>query len=72
MDAIFQTTFSNVFSSMKMYEFLLKFHWSLFLGVQYSIIGLDNGLAPNRQQAIIWTNDGQCTDAYMRHSASMS
>ena len=26
MDAIFQTTFSNVFSSMKMYEFLLKFH----------------------------------------------
>ena len=33
MDAIFQTTFSNVFSSMKMCEFLLKFHWSLFLGV---------------------------------------
>ena len=31
MDAIFQTTFSNTFSSMKMYEFLLKFHWSLFL-----------------------------------------
>ena len=26
MDAIFQTTFSNAFSSMKMYEFLLKFH----------------------------------------------
>ena len=22
------------------------------------IIGLDNGLAPNRRQAIIWTNDG--------------
>ena len=35
------------------------------LGGQYSlvcnwgevIIGLDNGLAPNRRQAIIWTND---------------
>ena len=25
---------------------------------QYIIIGSDNGLAPNRQQAIIWTNDG--------------
>ena len=37
MDAIFQTTFSNAFSSMKMYEFLLKFHWSLFLGVQFTI-----------------------------------
>ena len=25
-----------------------------------------------RGQAIIWTNDGQITNAYMRHSASMS
>ena len=24
------------------------------------------------RQAIIWTNDGYFTDAYMRHSASMS
>ena len=24
---------------------------------QYSNIGSDNGLAPNRQQVIIWTND---------------
>ena len=36
------------------------------------IIGSDNGLAPTRRQAIIWTNDGKLTDAYMRHSASMS
>ena len=34
MAAIFQTTFSNVFSWMKMLEFRLKFHWSLFLRVQ--------------------------------------
>ena len=34
MDAIFQTTLSNGFSWMKMYEFRLTFHWSLFLGVQ--------------------------------------
>ena len=25
---------------------------------QYFSIGSDNGLAPTRQQAIIWTNDG--------------
>ena len=30
MAAIFQTTFSNTFSLMKMYEFRLKFHWSMF------------------------------------------
>ena len=29
-----QTTFSNAFSWVKMYEFWLKFHWSLFLGDQ--------------------------------------
>ena len=28
--------------------------------------------APTRRQAIIWTEDGKFTDAYMRHSASMS
>ena len=37
MAAVFQTTFSNAFSWMKMYEFRLKFHWSLFLGVQLAI-----------------------------------
>ena len=37
-----------------------------------SIIGSDNGLAPVRRQTIIWTNGGPFTDAYMRHSASMS
>ena len=37
MAAIFQTTFSNGFSWMKIYEFRLTFHWSLFLGVQLTI-----------------------------------
>ena len=37
MAAFFQTTFSNDFSWMKMYEFWLTFHWSLFLGVQLTI-----------------------------------
>ena len=37
------------------------------LGVisQYSNIDEDNGLAPTRRQAIIWTNDDQFTDAYI-------
>ena len=37
MAAICQTTFSNVFSWMKMYEFRLKFHWSLFLAFGLTI-----------------------------------
>ena len=37
MNNISQTTFSNVFSSMKMFEFPLKFHWSLFPRVQLTI-----------------------------------
>ena len=37
MDAISQTPFSNAFSWMKMFEFRLKFHWSLFPRVQLTI-----------------------------------
>ena len=39
---------------------------------QHFIIGSDNGLAPGRHQAIIWTNDGYLTDACMRQLASLS
>ena len=38
MDAISQMTPSNAFSCMKMLEFQLKFHWSLFLRVQLTIV----------------------------------
>ena len=34
MAAVSQTTLSNTFSWMKMFEYRLKFHWSLFLRVQ--------------------------------------
>ena len=37
MDAISQTTFWSALSWMKMFEFRLKFHWSLFLRVQLTI-----------------------------------
>ena len=58
--AIFKTIFSDGFSSMKMYEFRLRFHLSLFAR---------NGLAPARRHAIIWTNDGEFSYAYKRQSA---
>ena len=37
MAAIFQTTFWNALSWMNVYRFLLRFHWSLFPGVQITI-----------------------------------
>ena len=37
MAAISQTTFTNAFSWMKMYEFYLWFHWSLFLRFELTI-----------------------------------
>ena len=37
MAAIFQTTFSNAFSWIKMYEFRIRFHWNLFPGVQLTM-----------------------------------
>ena len=40
MATIFQTTFSNAFPWMKMYDFWLKFHWSLFIRVQLTIPAL--------------------------------
>ena len=53
---------------MKMFQFRLKF----VPKGPINNIGSDDGLAPSRRQAIIWTNDGRFIDAYMRHSASMS
>ena len=37
MAANSQTTFSNAFSWMKMFEFRLKFHWSLFPRIQLTL-----------------------------------
>ena len=48
----FQTKFSNAFSWMKMFEFRLRFHWSLFPRVQLTIF---HDWASSRRQAIIWT-----------------
>ena len=37
MDTISQTALSNAFSWMKMHEFRLRFHWSLFLKFELTI-----------------------------------
>ena len=52
-------------------------HWRLFLKMQLSTLvqvnfGSGNSLAPDRHQAITWTNDHQCTHVYMSRPVSMS
>ena len=56
MAAISQTTFSNAFSWMKMYEFRLKFHWTLFPGVQLTIF---------QHWFRKWLGAGQATSHYL-------
>ena len=76
MAAIFQTTFSNTFSSMKMYKFRLRFHWSLFPRVQLTIFQhlfrkwLGAVQATNHYLNQWWLIYWRIYD--MRHSASMS
>ena len=74
MAAILQMALSNAFSWMKSFDFLLKFHWNLFL----STINNKSILA----QIMAWHGPGDkpltepmmayLTDTYMLHSASMS
>ena len=68
-DAIWQTTFSNIFSCMKIVEANFSEVCSLGFNWQCCNVGLDNGLAQNRRQGIIWTDNS--FDAYMCHSTSM-
>ena len=56
MDAISQTTFSNAFSWMKMFEYRLKFHWSLFLRVQ---------LTMSQHWFRLWLRADQATSHYL-------
>ena len=44
IDAVLQTTYTNVFSCMRICVFQLKLYWNLFPGT--NTIGSDNGLAP--------------------------
>ena len=51
MDAISQTTFSNTFSWMKIFEFRLTFHWSLFPRFQLANV-------PALVQLMAWRRPG--------------
>ena len=50
----------GTFSLIKMLEFCLNFTEVYTLGSNWQWVSIDsdNGLAPNRRQPIIWTNDG--------------
>ena len=78
MVAILQTTFSNYFSSVKIVVCGFKyFPWEApthqCSNWQQSSIRADDGFAPKRRQAIIWTKGGLLFgDAYMRCSASLN
>ena len=68
MAAVSQTTYSSAFLWMKSFYFDSNFTEVCSQGSnwQHISIGSGNSLAPNRQQAITWTN-AYTTDAYMRH-----
>ena len=70
-DDIFKCIFlnENVWISIKI---SLKFFPKGSINNISALVQIDNGLAAIRRQAIIWTEDGLITDAYMCHSASMS
>ena len=38
--------------------YLIEAEWRIYASENYDIIGSDNGLSPDRHQAIIWTNAG--------------
>ena len=55
-DVISQTTFSNAFSWMKMFEYRLKFHWNVFRGVQLTI---------SQHWCRYWLGAGQATSHHL-------
>ena len=46
--------------------------WCQLSNKWYTSIGLDNGMAPNRRQAIMWSNVGLFINTYIRLSAPMN
>ena len=74
MAAIFQTTLLIAFSWMNMCEFWLRFHWSLFLRVKLTILQhwFRQWLGAVQATSHCLNQWWLVTDAYMRHSASMS
>ena len=68
-------TFKSIFWWKCIMYFLLEISWIWVPNgpINNNSLVWENDLAPNRQQAIIWTNDGfACCQTCMRHSVSMS
>ena len=59
MVAILQTACSNAFLVNESILISSNFHWGLSLNIQLTIICHWFGVALNKWQAIIWTNDGK-------------
>ena len=71
----------TIWSPFRRRHFKTHFHNETFrISIEISLKFVPKGPINNipalvqaiRRQAIIWTSDGQFTDAYMHHSASMS
>ena len=60
MDAILQMPFSRAFSCMKMYEFRLRFHWSLFLRFELTTF----------QHCGVWQNDWETRRPHGNYSTA--
>ena len=58
MATIFADDILKLFSAVKLLYFDSYFIKMCSLGSSWAINCSDNGLTPNRRQAIIWTNDG--------------
>ena len=58
MDTTSQTTCSSAFSSMKMYECWLKFHWSFFLRFQLTISKVPINNIKALVQIMAWCRPG--------------
>ena len=64
IDAISQTTLTNAFSRMKMNEFRLGFHWSLFLKARsHSTLRLNHGHNPSKS-GLLWSR--RCCSRWCR------
>ena len=74
MAAIFQTTFSNAFSLMKMFKFRLIFRWILFLMVQLTVSQhwLRKGLGADQATSHYLNQRWRSSLTHMHLSASSS
>ena len=57
-EMILHNVYFNIHIQLQTFYQRIEAEWCIYASVSYVIIGSDNGLLPNRHQAIIWTNAG--------------